>query len=85
MQTPSEILAELQQIKYDLSVTQTRVSDAIRHLAALELPDRPRPRCSTCGTRFPSLARCQEHVYHQHGGPLPDSYAAAERAAGINA
>lgn len=81
--TPAEILEELRQIKYDLSVTQTRVSHAIEHLAGLNLPDPGQSRCVECNIKFRGKLALAEHIYNHHHGPVPEHYLAAERAAGF--
>ncbi len=86
--TPSELLAQLEQCRYDLSVTQTRLIDAIRQLehllAANEIRTAPpRLQCPECANTYRNQRDLDEHRYRAHDGPVPEHYLQAERLAGI--
>ena len=79
-----EIVAQLQQIKYDLSVTQTRVGQALEAVAALPRPANSEHVCPTCKRDdFRSAQARDEHIYYHHAGDVPPHFLAAERLAGI--
>ncbi len=86
--TPAEILAALDQVRYDLSVTQTRVieiANAAKNLVeANELVAPPKHVCPSCGGTQRSKQALAEHRYHVHDGPVPEHYLAAERLAGLD-
>ncbi len=85
--TPAEILAALDQVRYDLSVTQTRVieiaNEAKKLIEASKLVVPPKHICPTCGCTQRSKQALAEHRYNSHWGPVPEHYLAAERLAGI--
>jgi len=79
-----DIVKQLEQIRYDLSVTQTRVSEALRAVAALPAEPPANLICSDCGIAHKSVYRLAEHRYVQHGGPVPQHYLDIEaRVAGV--
>lgn len=84
MTTNRDIAKQLEQILYDLSVTRTRVSEALR--AINTMPSEPDANlvCGTCGVSHHSRYRLAEHRYAQHGGPVPQHYLDIEaRALGV--
>ncbi len=85
--TPAELLAAIDQVRYDLSVTQTRVIEIANAVKALieanELSAPPVHICPTCSCTQRSKQALAEHRYHIHDGPVPEHYLAAERLAGI--
>ncbi len=86
MTHPDDIIAMLKQVKYDLSVTQTRIDEAIRSIAEIPAPPKVEIRCPSCSlNHFKSERSRDEHVYNHHGGPVPEHYLAAERLAGFAA
>jgi hypothetical protein len=52
-------------------------------VAGLGLPEYEPAICPDCGTKFSSKLTRDEHLYNAHGGPIPEHYLAAERAAGL--
>ncbi len=81
--TPQEALALAQKIRMDLTNAQGKLTDVIEALAALPDTASERPVCPTCGVRLRGPNSLAEHVYNRHGGPVPEHYAAAEKAAGL--
>ncbi|CAB4174159.1 hypothetical protein UFOVP1186_35 [uncultured Caudovirales phage] len=76
-----DTLELLKQVKYDLSVTQTRVGEAIKMLAALPTnEDTPKLRCQPCTQTFKSQYALSEHQWRKHNGPLPQHIADLELA-----
>ncbi len=71
----------LKRIRMDLTAAQAKITDLNNILSEMNLTDRARPKCSTCGLSFKhSLAR-DEHLYHAHDGPEPPAWLAAEQLA----
>jgi hypothetical protein len=59
-----------------------RIVELRAYLASL--PDDPGVSgidCRFCRLEFRSVAKRDEHVYHQHGGPVPEHWLEAERRA----
>ena len=84
MNHPDDILSMLRQVKYDLSVTQTRIDEAIRAVGALPFPPKVQIACPSCRlNHFRSERSLAEHVYNHHAGPVPEHYLAVERLAGF--
>lgn len=79
-----DILTALKQVKYDLSVTQTRIGEIARDVAALPAPDTRTDRCAPCGLTFRGPQSLAEHAYVHHDGPVPAHYLEAERRAGFS-
>lgn len=67
----ADIEKMLKQVRYDLSVTQTRVSDITAAVASLSIPEAPGQfACNECaGLSFPSERRLAEHRENVHGAP----------------
>lgn len=74
MTTRDDVVKQLEQILYDLSVTRTRVSEALRAVAALPSEPDVNLVCRDCGVSHRSTYRLAEHRYAQHGGPVPQHF-----------
>lgn len=79
-----DLVKMLKQVKYDLSVTQTRVAEIAEAVALLDLPSTPKPVCPRCQITQRNALALAEHVYNAHNGPVPEHYLAAERRAGLD-
>lgn len=79
-----ELWAELDRLQMDLRAATARLVAIRSYVAGLNVAALERIACPDCGTKFRTIASVQEHRYHSHGGPLPASYEAAERAAGLD-
>ncbi len=79
----ADALAECRRIRMDLTNAQAKLTDVIAALSGHPDAEKPRPRCEECGLTFRGDLALAEHVYNHHRGPLPEHYAAAERAAGL--
>jgi hypothetical protein len=69
-----DALTELKRARMDLTNAQAKLSDAIKALAAHPDSQTPRPKCPSCGSSFRGDRSLAEHVYHSHGGPVPQHY-----------
>lgn len=81
MRNRDDILAMLRQVKYDLSVTQTRIGEAIEAVAAMPAPKPTSLACPECRQTFRSELVLAEHRYHHHDAELPAHWARAEALA----
>lgn len=68
----------LRKIRYDLTAAQAKVTDALKVLAALNLPDVSRLECETCGPLAVGPRGLAEHLFNSHGGPLPEHWQAGD-------
>ena len=84
MTTRLELLELLEHAQRDLRAAQARLLEAVRMVAASELPDtQARPLCARCGLRLRGPLALAEHVHLSHGGPLPEHWVRAETLAGF--
>lgn len=72
-----ETMEIARKIRYDLTAAQVKVTELLNALAKLELPS-DKPTCPACGVPVRGPNTLAEHVYHSHGGPVPESYLRAE-------
>lgn len=84
MTHPDDILAMLKQVKYDLSVEQTRIDEAIRAVAALPCEPKEPHECPECKRVFPSVPQLEEHRYLHHDGPITTRDRRALELAGLS-
>lgn len=78
---PADIYELLKKIRYDATAIQGKVTDALKLLGELNLPDQPSAECPHCGLEMRGERTLQEHLYNSHDGPVPDHYAAIEARA----
>lgn len=78
--TKDELLELARKIRYDLTACQGKLSDLMREIAALEIPDARAARCH-CGLSCRGPAALAEHVYLAHDGPVPAHWERAEALA----
>lgn len=78
---PSDIYTLLKKIRYDATAIQGKVTDALKLLTELNLPDQPAVECPHCGLELPGERTLSEHLYNSHNGPVPAHYAAIEARA----
>lgn len=83
MTDSADVFALLDKMRYDLTAAQGKLTDVKAMLGELNLPSKPRPRCSFCGLTFRGALSLAEHLHTSHDGPVPEHFLAAERAAGI--
>ncbi len=82
MTTTEDILELLRKARMDTNAAMSKISEAIRMVAALPTsPDLTR-KCPTCGITTRGPTSLQEHIHTSHGGPIPDAWARAEQLAG---
>ena len=81
---PSDLGTILRALRKDLTLCQARVTELLNTVAALNLDDLPPAKCPTCGVEFRGEFTLAEHRYNSHGGPVPEHYRVAERAAGLD-
>jgi hypothetical protein len=75
-----DVLEQLRRIRSDLTAAQAKLTDAMRLVAALDIPDPGRVPCPECGLEF-SERRLAEHLYVVHGGSTPAAWQDAEKLA----
>jgi hypothetical protein len=65
----ADILAMAKQIRYDMSVTRTRIDELMEAVASLSIPEAPGQfACGDCaGLEFNSEQRLVEHRENVHG------------------
>lgn len=76
-----ELIALVKKLRYDLTGMQGKVSELLRALAALDLPEPSQRECEKCHAMFPGKLSLAEHVYLSHEGPEPEHWLEAERQA----
>lgn len=76
-----ELLVLARKLRYDLTGMQVKVSELIRALAALDLPEPSQGECEKCHTLFSGKLSLAEHIYLSHDGPEPEHWKEAERLA----
>ncbi len=66
-----EVFEVLRKIRYDLTAAQTKVTDALSLLAAMNLPSRPSGEvCPQCGSEIKGGERALAlHIQNVHDGP----------------
>lgn len=69
----------LDKLQMDNRAQAAKLVELRSYIAGLNLPDPEASICPTCGVKFRSALIRDEHVYHQHEGPVPGHYLAAER------
>lgn len=82
MSEASDVYELLKKIRYDATAIQAKVTDALKALSDLNLPDDAgRTLCPQCGATLRGPKTLAEHVYNSHGGPVPAHYESIEAAA----
>lgn len=79
-----DIRSQLRLMRIELTNLQGRVTNILNLLNEMNLPADDETRCPHCNVKLKGPLSLAEHLYVSHDGPLPDHYAAAERAAGIH-
>lgn len=67
------LAAVLKKARYDLTAAQAKISEALRMVAAMDLPENAGERvaCPRCGAKLQGTLLLAEHVYNSHDGPVP--------------
>jgi hypothetical protein len=78
-----DIRSQLRLMRIDLTNLQGRVTNILNMLNELNLPEPDETCCPICNVHLGGPLSLAEHLYTSHDGPLPDHYAAAEKAAGL--
>lgn len=70
------LVAVLKKLRYDLTAAQGKVGEALRMVAALDLPENAGDRvpCPKCGVKLPGPRTLAEHDYQLHDGPEPEHW-----------
>lgn len=74
-----EALVLAKKLRFDLTSCQAKLSDLLRMLASMDLPEPSQRECPTCHAVFPGGLSLSEHDYLSHGGPDPEHWLEAER------
>ena len=72
----------LKKVRYDLTAAQGKLSEAMRAIAGLNLPEPAELVCIHCGLVCGGPKVLAEHLYYSHQGPVPPHWIEAERLAG---
>ena len=81
MPSREDILEIAQKIRYDLTAAQGKLTELVNLAAQLPASDPNAYRCHDCELRFKGERSLAEHRYHQHDGPEPPHWLAAEALA----
>lgn len=76
-----EIIELAKRLRYDLTACQGKLSDLLKLLGQLDLPDRETFVCPVCRVSSRSKVALSEHIYLSHDGPVPETWLRAEALA----
>jgi len=74
MTESGDVFELLRKIRYDATAIQAKVTDAMRVLTDMNLPEPVAAVCPQCGLRCRGKVTLAEHLYVSHDGPLPEVY-----------
>jgi hypothetical protein len=74
---PADLYDLLKKIRYDTTAIQAKVTDALKILNELNLPEQETVACE-CGLKFRGPNTLAEHVHVSHDGPVPEHWLKAE-------
>lgn len=76
-----DLLSIARSIRMDLTNCQQKLSELMREIAALELPEPTATICPHCTLKLAGPNSLAEHLYVSHAGPLPPAWAKADALA----
>lgn len=79
--TKDELLEIAKKIRYDLTASQQKLSELMRGIAALDLPEEVAATCPHCRLKLSGPNSLAEHLYVSHGGEVPPVWERAEALA----
>ena len=75
----------LDQLQAEVRVFDAKLTELRARVAEIELPGETKHVCTDCGAVHRHRHALEEHRYRVHDGPVPESYLAGERRAGLTA
>lgn len=72
---PADLYELLKKIRYDATAIQAKITDALKLLGELNLPEQPQVECPNCGLPFKGTRTLAEHMHTSHGWPIPEHWA----------
>ena len=76
-----ELLEVAKAIRYDLTACQVKLSELMRAIAALDLPEETTAICPHCRLKLSGPNSLAEHLYVSHSGEVPPTWERAEALA----
>jgi hypothetical protein len=79
---PQDVFDQLKRIRMDLTAAQAKLSDVMKIMAALDMPEPREFRCPypACGIPLHTQRRVDEHLHQVHGSAKPPHWAKEDAA-----